>query len=136
MKLSSLVRSFLAATFALALGTAAFAQSAKPKVIGVLFYADWCGSCKVLDPKIEAVKTEFAGQPVLFTRMDFTNDFSKEQSDLLAAALGLGSAYSAQARKTGFMLLIDVETKEERGRLTRAQSEAEIKAAIESALGG
>ncbi len=124
--------------FSLVLGLAAVAHAepVKPKVVGVLFYADWCASCKKLDPKIDAVKADFASKPVLFTRVDFTNDYTKQQSDLLAAALNLGPAYAEQGRKTGFMLLLDAETKQPLGRLTSGQSEAELKQAIAAALGG
>ncbi len=34
-------------------------QPDSPKVIGLLFYADWCGSCKVLEPNLNAVKKDF-----------------------------------------------------------------------------
>lgn len=120
----------------IALAAAAHAQSAKPKVLGVLFYADWCASCKKLDPKIEAIKTDFADKPILFTRVDFTNDYTKLQSDLLAAALNLGPSYAEQGRKTGFMLLLDAETGQPLGRLTSGQNEAELKQSIAAALGG
>lgn len=109
---------------------------AKPKVVGLLFYADWCASCEELEPKLNAIKRDFAGQPVLFTRVDFTDDFTKEQSDLLAASLDLGAVYQAQGRTTGFMLLIDPVTRQPVGKLVKTQSEAELKAAVEAALRG
>jgi len=33
------------------------ATTEKPKVVGVLFYADWCASCNVLDPKLDEGKS-------------------------------------------------------------------------------
>lgn len=108
----------------------------QPKLIGLLFYADWCGSCKVLEPKLNAIKPAFAGQPVLFTRVDFTDDFTKEQSDLFAASLRFGAAYQAQGRATGFMLLIDAATGRTVGKLLKTQSEPELQAAIAAALRG
>lgn len=130
----ALIRYISVAVLALGLAASAFAQSAKPKVVGVLFYADWCNSCKTLEPKLNAIKKDFAGQPVLFTRVDFTDDFTKEQSDLLASYLNLGPTYAEQGRKTGFMLLLNAESKQVIGKLMKTQSEAELKAEIEKAL--
>ncbi len=130
----ALIRYISVAVLTLGLAVSAFAQSAKPKVVGVLFYADWCNSCKALEPKLNTVKKDFAGQPVLFTRVDFTDDFTKEQSDLLASYLGLGATYAEQGQKTGYMLLINAESKQVLGKLTKTQSEAELKAEIEKAL--
>lgn len=115
---------------------AARAQQAadKPEVIGLLFYADWCGSCKVLEPKLDAAKKGFADKPILFTRVDMTDDTTKAQSKLLAGALGLGSIYAENAPKTGFMLLVNANDKKVLGKLDKTQSEAELKANIAAAL--
>ena len=136
MKSSHLLRGFAAVMLALGLAVSAIAGAAKPKVVGVLFHADWCNSCKTLEPKLNAIKKDFAGQPVLFTRVDFTDDFTKEQSDLLASYLNLGPAYAEQGRKTGYMLLFDAESKQVLGKLMKTQSEAELKSEIEKALRG
>ncbi len=106
----------------------------KPKVVGVLFYADWCGSCKVLDPKLDEVKKQFMDQPIYFTRVNLTDECTKKQSAMLAEWVGLGEIYREHATKTGFMLLIDPQTKKVLSKLTKAQSEAELKAAMEDAL--
>ena len=106
----------------------------KPKVVGVLFYADWCASCKVLDPKLDKVKKQFTDQPIYFTRVDMTDDCTKKQSGMLAEWVGLGEIYREHASKTGFMLLIDPQTKKVLSKLTKTQSEAELKAAMEDAL--
>lgn len=110
------------------------ATTEKPKVVGVLFYADWCASCKVLDPKLDEVKKQFMDQPIYFTRVDLTDDCTKKQSGMLAEWVGLGEIYREHASKTGYMLLIDPQTKKVLSKLTKAQSEAELKAAMEDAL--
>lgn len=106
----------------------------KPEVIGVLFYADWCGSCKTLDPKIEAVKGEFAEDAILFTRVDMTDDYTQRQSAYLASLLDMDAVYEAHAPKTGFMLLLDGDSGKVLGKLTKVQSEVEIAAAIRKSL--
>jgi thiol-disulfide isomerase/thioredoxin len=75
--------------------------------LAVTFYADWCGSCRVLDPRVDAVKKEFAGESILFTRVDHTDEFTTEQSKLFANLIGIESIYDEAAGATGFLLVID-----------------------------
>lgn len=105
-----------------------------PKVIGLLFYADWCGSCKILEPKINALKKEFAGEPILFTRVDLSDDFTKEQSKLFANWVGLGDIFHANNAKTGFMLLIQRQDMKVLSKLVKTNTEDEIRAEIRKTL--
>jgi thiol:disulfide interchange protein len=83
--------------------------SSSAEIIAVLMYADWCGSCKILDPALEQAKTEnnLMDQDVLFVRMDYSNDATTKQSEMLAQALGLGDIFEANDGKTGFIALVD-----------------------------
>lgn len=110
------------------------AATEKPKVVGVLFYADWCASCKALEPKLSEVKKQVMDQPIYFTRVDLTDDCTKKQSGMFAEWVGLGEVYREHAPKTGFMLLIDPQTRQVLTKLTKTQSQAELKAAMEEAL--
>lgn len=104
------------------------------QVVGVLFYADWCGSCKVLEPKITAVQQEYADQPVLFTRLDLTDDATKAHSARYAEFIGFGDVYEGNQDGTGYMLLVDANGKRVLGRLTKDDSENAIRDAINQAL--
>jgi thiol-disulfide isomerase/thioredoxin len=115
-------------------GLAAAADPVEPKVVGLMFFADTCASCKVLDPKIQAVKGEFVEQPILFATFDHSNDATKAQSAMLAAALGVGGIYAAQEKASGFLVLVDAKTRQPVGKLTRDMSEDDIKAEINKAL--
>lgn len=129
-------RLFVAVFLALGLFAVNPAQAERPELVGVLFYADWCGACKVLDPKIEAVKPSFDDAPVLFTRVDLTNRYTRHQSELLTSQLGLADLYAQYGNKTGFMVLVEPATGEVRGRLLSAMSEGDIARAIRDALSG
>jgi len=107
-----------------------------PKVLAVLFYADWCAWCKELEPKLNQVKGDFRGQPILFTRFDLTNEFSNDQSARYAALLGLEKYYVDNKGETGYMLLIDSKTKKVLGKINRQDSPQEMKAALTKALSG
>jgi len=107
-----------------------------PKLLAVLFYADWCGWCKELEPKLNKVKGDFRGQPILFTRFDLTNEFTNDQSARYAALLGLEKYYVDNKGDTGYMLLIDSKTKKVLGKISRQDSPQEMKAALTKALSG
>ena len=108
-------------------------KAEKPQVIGMLFYADGCASCKVLEPKLKEVVREFQGQGILFTRFDLTDEFTKDQSALYAAWVDLDEVYRDNP-KTGFMLLINPKTKNVLGTLAKNQSPEELRKNIQTAL--
>jgi thiol-disulfide isomerase/thioredoxin len=110
------------------------AQPVEPKVVGLMFWADTCASCKVLDPKIHAVKKEFVEQPILFATFDHSDDVTKLQAAMLAAELGVGDIYKAQEKASGFLILVDAKTKQPVGKLTRDMSEEDIRKEINKAL--
>jgi thiol-disulfide isomerase/thioredoxin len=106
----------------------------KPKILGVLMYADWCGKCKELDPKLSEVQPQFQGQPILFTRFDMTNDFTTTQSEKLAGLLGIGDLFQQHKGSTGYMVLLDTQTNEVLKTLKHNQSEQDLKQEIASVL--
>ncbi len=128
----------LVATLVLLFSLPSFAGSdkGKPKLLAVLFYADWCGSCKALDPKIVKArgKADLDNQDVLFVRLDLTDAASRHQSALLADQLGIGSYYRENAGKTGFLLLADPKSGKPLKRILKDQSDAEIASLIKGYL--
>ena len=108
----------------------------KPAVYGVMFYADWCGSCKALDPKVSEARknAELDTQDVLFVTLDLTDDVTKYQSSLMATSLGINDVYESNAGKTGFMLLLDAESGEKISLLTNKLEVSEIATRIQEAI--
>lgn len=134
------LNTFLLALLIGLLGTAGISQAQddsgpqEPEVIGVFMHADWCGGCQKLKPKLNAVKPEFKDKPVLFTDFDKTDDFTKEQSRMLAEQMGLTQLYKDHKGRTAYVVLVDADTKEELDIIKYKQSEKKIKNTIASVL--
>lgn len=104
-------------------------------LIAVLSYASWCGSCKVLDPKVEAVRAANTLEGVEFFALDYS---AKNDAAFFADAdaLGIGEAIRtkfAAGVKTGRLYLVDHTTGEIVSEISKDMSETEIKDAIETA---
>ena len=110
--------------------------TAKADVYGVLFYADWCGSCKALDPKINQAREEskLDTQDVLFVTLDLTDDTTKYQAAMMASILGINDVYKNNAGKTGHMLLINAENGEKLSQLTNKLEVSEIATRIQDSI--
>ena len=119
---------------ALALGTMGPAQAVETKVFGVMFYADWCHYCQILDTKLDKVRKEFEGTAFKFQRIDMTDDSRLYASFNEAKALGLGRIVRAYGQGTGFMLLVDARTGQVVDQIVARHSESQIKAKIQQAL--
>lgn len=114
----------------------ALASEQKPQVLGILFYADWCGSCRILEPEIEKArgKSDLDNSAILFVRLDLTDATRRHQSELMAHALGVADFYEENGGATGFMLLVDAETKEVISQLTKTMDSGDITTEIRDAI--
>ena len=94
----------------------------KPIVYAVLMHADWCGSCKVLDPKITQARENngLDEKNVLFITLDLTNETTSHQAAMMADVLEITELYESNAGKTGFMVLIDSKTGDPISRITKS----------------
>ncbi|PWE17516.1 thiol reductase thioredoxin [Marinicauda salina] len=109
------------------------AGDAEPRLVAATFRSAWCGACRILEPRIDAVEPRFAERPVEFVRFDFTwgrREGLREQ----AAAAGVAEIYDRHAGGTGYMLLIDREAGDVLAMITIRHGETDIAAAIERAL--
>tara|TARA_R110000796_G_scaffold63140_6_gene145553 strand:- start:1271 stop:1711 length:441 start_codon:yes stop_codon:yes gene_type:complete len=106
------------------------------QVLAVLSYASWCGSCKVLDPKIETVRAANDFEGVEFFALDYS---ARDETTYFADAETLGIAETMreifpEKIKTGQLYLIDRSSGDVLSTVTKSMSEAEIVAAIDGAL--
>ena len=110
--------------------------AADTKLYSVMFYADWCPSCKKLEPALTEAREmgKLDEQAVLFIRFDLTDSETKAQSAMLAKALGLDALYAANDGKTGYALLLDAATLEPRAQLTKTMTPEAIAMTIKAGL--
>jgi thiol-disulfide isomerase/thioredoxin len=105
------------------------------KILAVMSYADWCGSCKALDPKVKAVHASNQFTGVEFATIDYT---SRDAHAFFADAETLGVAAAMRATfpdkiKTGRLYLIDLDTGAVISSIDKSMDEAAISAAISDA---
>ena len=111
------------------------APVADTKVLAVMSYADWCGSCKALDPKVKAVQAANSFEGVEFALIDYT---SRDADAFFADAETLGIADTMRATfpdkiKTGRLYLVNLDTGAVISTVDKSMDEAAITAAITAA---
>ena len=105
------------------------------RILAVLSYADWCGSCKALDPKVKAIQAANTFDGVEFATIDFT---SRDADAFFADAdtLGIGDTMRAQFSeqiKTGKLYLIDLDTGAVLSTVDKSMDETTITAVVSEA---
>lgn len=105
-----------------------------PRVLALRFWHDTCPACREIGPRYDTVSSEFATGSILFVTFDMTTGESRQQAKLLASALGLADLYEDRFGDTGYVLLVDVETREVLGELTTADSLASMRRRLAAAV--
>ena len=105
------------------------------KILAVTSHADWCGSCKALDPKVKAVQAANTFDGGEFAIIDYT---SRDTDAFFADAETLGVAAAMRATfpdkiKTGRLYLVILDSGEVVGTVDKSMDEAAITAAITDA---
>ncbi len=106
------------------------------KTAAVLIYADWCGSCKALDPKIQAARAKKKVDGLSFVTLDYTK---KDEAAFYLTANTAGvdipvRKYLDGKVKTGQMLLIDMDDLSVIGKITKDMTEDQILTSFEEAV--
>ena len=110
--------------------------SMETKTKAVLVYADWCASCKVLDPAVTKAQSMGPLPGVEFIVLDYT-DKNKSNFYGHAEAAGVETAirtFMGDAVKTGQLLLVDVDDEKVITKITKEDAAPVILAKIKSAV--
>ena len=114
----------------LSMVAAATANDQAPQLIAIKFHADWCGSCKLMGSTFEELQQKHDTLPVLYLVLDHTRRYDRDQSAFHMQSLGLDKIWERHGGKTGFVLLVDPETKSIVGRLTHENTLKEMGSTI------
>ena len=107
------------------------------RVLAVLSYASWCGSCKALDPKVKAVQAANAFEGVEFATIDYSSRdadafFTATQRHIGHWRDAMRSQFGDKI-KTGRLYLINLDTGEVISTVDKSMDETAIATAISDA---
>ena len=108
--------------------SAEMAKAEDARLVAVLSYADWCGACQVLDPKLADLRAA-PPEGVNVVTLDYTAR-DKDAYFGAAEAAGVGDVVRAHfdgGVKTGMVLLIDVDDGTVVGKISKDMDEAAIR---------
>lgn len=107
-----------------------------PKLIALYFYADWCPSCKTLSPELAKARKEakLDGSDIVFVTLNLTNKTTIHQSSLLASALDVDEYVKQQGSATGYIAVLDANSKKELLRLDKSDDAASITTRLQQTL--
>lgn len=116
----------------------ASASVVQERAKAVLIFADWCSSCKVLQPKVDAVRGDYEAQGLKFVTLDYT---SKDKMELFNQARKAG-VFEATVKalgdhvKTGQLIFVSADGTQVLSKVNMTHTEEEIARSMNAAIGG
>lgn len=108
----------------------------KPALLVVKFNAEWCVNCRIIAPELKDARSKhnLDDLDVLFVTLDLTDETTRNQATLMAYGLGLDKLYRDNSSRTGFALVVNSETGETVGRITRQHKADDIASIVKRAI--
>lgn len=104
----------LAAVFAASLATTgsyAAALNQQPEIYVVMFSANWCGPCKIVEPKIKQALNALGDPDIEYLDIDISNPALSDAGAHKAFDREIVPQYNSWLGVTGFAAIIDADTK-------------------------
>lgn len=86
-----------------------------PELYVVMFRADWCGPCKIVEPKLDTALRQLGDPSIEYITIDITTPQRSEISAHLAFDREIVPQYNGWMGVTGFAAIIDADTKQTLG---------------------
>ena len=83
----------------------------RPDMYVVMFRADWCAPCKIVEPNLQEALNTLADPSIQYINIDVTDSFRSERSAHMAFDAAISSQYNQWYGLTGFAAMIDADTK-------------------------
>ncbi len=109
-------------------------ELAKPKVIAVQVFAQWCEPCLKMEEAVGHLADRFDGAPILGIVLDVTDLSTRYHAELLASALDLDALYREKKGTLGEIYLLDAESKALIETITEADDFETMSAKVRKAL--
>jgi len=100
------------------IGATATAQAYVPSTTDlyvVMFRADWCGPCKIVEPSLNQALTQLNDPAIEYVTVDITTPSLSEMSAHRAFDRNIVPQYNSWMGVTGFAAIIDANTKQTLG---------------------
>ncbi|MCF6301826.1 MAG: thioredoxin domain-containing protein [Devosiaceae bacterium] len=101
---------FLPLFLILGIGSASHAQQ-QPEMYVVIFRADWCGPCKIVEPNLDRALKQLNDPSIKVVVIDVTDSPRIERSAHIAFDHQIAAQYNKWYGVTGFAAMIDADTK-------------------------
>ena len=92
-----------------------FQAQVRPDLYVVMFRADWCPPCKVVEPRLENVLANLGDPGIEYITIDITTPLASEASAHRAFDRNIVYHYNRWLGVTGFAAIIDATTKKSLG---------------------
>lgn len=89
--------------------------SVAPEIYVVMFRADWCGPCKIIEPKISQALQSLSDPKIEYVTIDISNPMVSEVSAHTAFDRNIVAQYNQWLGVTGFAVIVDGDTKKTLG---------------------
>jgi len=109
-----------------ALMSSGVANASDADLYVVMFKADWCGPCKIVEPKLDTALRTLNDPAIEYVAIDITDPTRSEISAHKAFDRNIVPQYNSWMGVTGFAAIIDADTKQTLGCVNMVYDEASM----------